>query len=366
MKRLLLAVGCWLSAPAFADEREAFHAAASLIGVDDARASEAFERLAADHPDDEYAADALMEAAQLNEEKLAHPDRAADLYARLVERYPSNRLSLRARARRDFLRRSLSTGAAPLAEYQDILLRYGTRAPSESAARMEKLLAAHPDFALAEQARLWLARAALRERRFDEAARRFAEVAARAPSSEAGREARKGMADAALAAGHRREARRLYLALAADVDRATAEAGRLGAREAERALVAYGFFVAALAYLALFLAACAWQARRRLAHAPFELKFYLPVAALFVLAAATENRAIGVATAAIAAGGALVVWFGGAATAARLARGPLPVVARLLRAAATALAVGAVAFATVHATSLADLVVETMRNGPDK
>ncbi len=45
MKRLVL-VAALLSATAGADEREAFHAASALIGVDDARAAQAFERLA--------------------------------------------------------------------------------------------------------------------------------------------------------------------------------------------------------------------------------------------------------------------------------------------------------------------------------
>jgi TolA-binding protein len=348
------------------DPKDAFRAATELIGQDDAKAEASFEAIAEQHPKDEFAADALLEAAQLSEEKLGRPDRAAELYGKLLERYPTNRLSLRARARHEFLVANLKAGNAPLAEYQDILMRYSTRAPEESVARMEKLIASHPDFPLADEARLWLARGDLAAGRFEEAARRYRAIEERAPNSPAALQARKGRADAELAAGHPLDARKLYQALATDGDRPIAEAARVGIDETSRAvgrLVTEGLTGL---YLIFFLAACGWQGRKHLRRVPFELKFYLPVAALFVLAGATENRAIAFATGGIAVGGAIVVWLGGAATAARIARGPISLLQRSIRAGATALAVGALVYGAVFVTHLTDLVVETLRNGPDR
>lgn len=346
-------------------DRDAFQAAMELLGRDDESAARALEALADAHPEGEFAPDALLEAAQLAEEKLGHPDRAAALYGRLVAHYPSSRLSIRARARRDFLTANLAGGAAPLAEYQEILLRYAARPPAESRARMERLVAEHPDFPLADDGRLWLARSDLEDGHFESAMARFEEVERHA-APEAARSARKGRADAVLAAGHPLLARALYRSLL-DGDRASAEAARAGLAATTAALVGLALFAISLAYLALFLGACAWQARRGLAGPlPVELKFFLPVAALFLLAAARANRPIFVATAAIALGGAAVIWLGGAATIGRLGRGPLSSSGRLGRALATGMAVAAISYAAVHLTCLTDVVVETLRHGPDR
>ena len=339
----------------------------ALVGRDDARAAALLEALATDHPGDDFAADALLAAAELAEEKLGRPDHAAALYERLLERHPSSRLSLRARARSQFLRQNLGAGAAPLAEYQAILLGYAGRPPAESHARMERLLAAHPAFPLADRGRLWLARGELSAGRAADAMRRFEALERRTGSATADaalwREARLGHADAALAAGHPLRARALYRTLV-DGDRAADLAARAGLAETTRALVRWSVFAASLAWLALYLGVCAWQARGGLLRLPVELTFYAPVALLFVAAAATENRAIAVATSAIALGGGALIWLHGAATVRRLTRGPLSLAARIARAAATLVTVAALAFAAIHGAGLTDLVVETLKNGP--
>src|SRR4051812_25908376 len=85
------------------DARAAFDAAMDLVGRDDAAAEAKLVALADADPEGEYADDALIEAAQLDEEKLGRPARARDLYAKLLERAPGSRLALRARARLEFL-----------------------------------------------------------------------------------------------------------------------------------------------------------------------------------------------------------------------------------------------------------------------
>jgi hypothetical protein len=230
---------------------------------------------------------------------------------------------------------------------------------------MERLLAAHPDFALAGAAELWLARGELAAGRYTEAARRFAAIERAAPTGDAAREAKKGRADAALAAGRPLEARRLYRALADDSPTG-AEMARAGIAAADRALARSALFFGALLYLAAFLALAARTAAGRLARAPFELKVYLPVAALFAAAACARGGAIAVATSSIAAGGALIIWTAAAAGVVRLERAPLHPAARAGHAAAIALAALALFYAALHATGLVDVVVETLRYGPDR
>lgn len=99
---------------------------------------------------------------------------------------------------------------------------------------------------------------------------------------------------------------------------------------------------------------------------PLELLYYLPVALLFVAAALTENRAIGLATSAIAVGGAIVVWLTSLGLSARLASGPLSPLQRAGRIAAVTLAVVALMFLAVQATGLTDVVLETLRTGPER
>jgi hypothetical protein len=99
---------------------------------------------------------------------------------------------------------------------------------------------------------------------------------------------------------------------------------------------------------------------------PIELTYYLPVAALFVAAALTENRAIGIATSAIAVGGAVVVWLTSLGWAARLDRGPMSRLARAARVVAVSVAVVALMFLAVQATGLTDVVLETIRTGPER
>lgn len=331
-------------------------------------AADALERLGHERPDDSFAADALYEAAVVSEERLADPARAERLYAEVATRYPSNRLARRARTRADFLQRSLSTGEAPLREYDDILAGATRRPRAESRARMEALLARHPDFALADRALFWLGQRYAEARDWKAAEARFAAVEQRFPSSEWASRAKKARADLILAAGHPFAARVLYRELAASSDPLARSAGDEGLAAAATWVRRAVLVVAASLYLFLFAALLVRgiRPRRRLVRPPLEVLYYAPVAALFVAAAATENRAIGLATFGIALGGAALVWLSSAASIARLERGPLPMRGRVLRALAVLLAVGALVYLSLQATGLTDIVIETFRSGPER
>ncbi len=343
-----------------------FEAATNLEAKGDfAAAARSLEALAEAHPEDSFADDALFEAAVIAEERLADPARAARLFTKVAEAYPSSRLARRARARADFLQTSLVSGPEALVEYQEIINGAARRSPEESMARMEKLLTAHPDFVLADRALYWLGGALADQRRGTDATARYLEVEGRFPASEWAVRAKKARGELLLRAGKPIQAYHLFEELAAAKDqlsRALAEEGLKASRTAiRRTTLAW----VCGAYLAAFLLACVtliWRTRPR-PKLPSEFLYYIPVALLFSVAAATENRAIGVCTAAIALGGAAVVY----ATSAVFIGGPKLTARRgALGVALAGMAVFAVAFLAIQSVQLTDLVIETFRSGPDR
>jgi tetratricopeptide (TPR) repeat protein len=343
-----------------------FEAATNLEAKGDFQgAARALEALAQAHPDDPFADDALFEAAVLAEERLADPARAAKLFTQVAEKYPSSRLARRARARADFLGSSLKSGAGPLVEYQEIVNGAARRPVDESIARMEKLLVANPDFALADRALYWLGGALADQKRSADALARYQELERRFPSSEWAVRAKKSRGELLLRAGKLADARRLFEELAGSSDplaRALAEEGLQIARSSirRRALS----WVCGI-YLALFLighAVVLWRKRKDL-KVPAEVLFYIPIAVIFSLAAATENRSIGWATFAIALGGAAVVY---ATSSSFAVRDKLTALRGALGVALAAGAVFAVVFLAIQSNQLTDLVIETFRMGPER
>jgi hypothetical protein len=348
--------------PPSSDQREFDSAIKRESAGDWSGAAAALERLGHDRPDSNFADDALFEAAVLSEERLSDPVAAARLYREVATKYPQSRLARRARTRADFLDASLRTGAQPLAEYQRILSE-GARDPRGAVLAMEQLLASHPDFALADRALFWLGSRLVEAGRERDGVARYLELEQRFPASEWARRSMKARADLALRAGRTTEARGLYLTLSRSADPIARAGGVEGLRAVGTSRLRRALVVASLIYLALFLAFHLVVGRRRLWPLPTELLYYLPVAGLFTAAGATENALIGWATGGMAAGGALVTWIVAAGT---LARGHIGGVERLLRAIGLALAVLAVAFVAVQWSGLTDLVLETVRNGPER
>jgi hypothetical protein len=163
-------------------------------------------------------------------------------------------------------------------------------------------------------------------------------------------------------------ARAIYRELIAHGDAVARSAGYEGMSDS----VAWIARAIAVVVCVLYLLAFAWLQvravvpRARLLRVPLELLYYLPVAVLFVAAALTENRAIGLATSVIAVGGAGVVWLTSLGYSARLERGPMTAGARAGRIAAVTLAILALVFLAVQVTGLTDIVIETFRSGPER
>ncbi len=352
-----------------ATAQQKFEAATALEAKGQfAAAARALEELARTAPGDAFAPDALYEAAVVAEERLADPAHARALYAEVAAKYPSSRLARRAATRATILARSLTTGEAPLVEYDAILAGAPQRPPAESRARMAALLQKYPTFALADRALYWLGQRLAEERHWSEAEARFAEVERRFPSSEWAPRAKKARADIILSRGHPFVARVLYRELLASPDPLARSAGQEGMSDSASWIARAIFVVVCIVYLVGFAVAHLRlvRPRARLRRVPLELAYYVPVAALFVAAALTENRAIGIATSGIAIGGAALVWVTSLAFAARLELGPMSVAARAGRAAAVAVAVVALMFLAVQATGLTDIVLETIRSGPER
>jgi hypothetical protein len=233
-------------------------------------------------------------------------------------------------------------------------------------ARMESLLERHPDFTLTDRALFWLGNGYAQQRDFARALARYTTLEERFPSSEWALRAKKAHGDLLLARGHVFLARALYRQLAATSDPLARSAGREGLSDVSIFLGRAYVSLAAAILLSFFLVLQLVTGRKTLRIPPFEAIYYIPVAALFIAAAATENRMIAMATTAIAIGGALIVWLSAAASTARLARGPMAMRERLWRAALCALAVLALIWLAIVTSGLADIVLETLRAGPER
>ena len=341
---------------------EAFGEASAQVGEDDAAAVVALLRLVREQPAADLAPDALMLAAEVEEERLRRPARALDHYEELLARYPSSRQSIRAAHRRDFLRRGLGAGEAPLAEYQAILRDFAHR-PDEALRRMARLVDDHPSFPERSEAGLWLGHRALGRGDVATAERWFTTVEGWGGERRTLIAARRGRAAAAHRGGRLREAERRYRDLAAEASASDGEGAREGLRTARLAVARYVAAWIAVACLLLLLGAGLWRARRALFPLPAEVRYYLPVALLLTVAAATEDRAITGAVAAIAVGGALITW----STAAGSRRAPARSAAAIVRRAMVpVVAVLALVYAAVYFHGLSDLVLETLRHGPER
>jgi TolA-binding protein len=348
--------------------QQRFEAATALEARGDyANAAAALEKLGHDSPDDSFAADALYEAAVVAEERLADPARARRLYEEVAARYPTTRLWRRARTRADFLAHSLTTGEGPLREY-DAVLQNATRDPATARTRMERLLAEHPEFALADRALYWLGQSYAQARDEKRAMEKFEETERRFPASEWAGRAKKARGDLLLGRGHPLAARALFKQLLEAGDPLARSAGREGLADVNswwlRGAAAVGSALYLLAFVVLQVRTV--RPRRKLWALPQEVGFYAPVAGLFVAAGLTENKVVAWAIALIATAGAVVVWVSTAGATARLERGPMATSERMWRSLAAATAVLAVMVLAVQVTGLTDLVLETLRAGPER
>lgn len=328
----------------------------------DRERAEASIRAARERPQD--AAAELFAAAQLFEQRLGEPARAAELYREVAALAPEGDLGERARRRLDFLAPLLAGDPAVLEAWLAIRQDEGREPAATSAARAEALIAAHPRWPGVAHVELWLGDAARGVGDWDAARAHYRRALERATSAELSRAIHRSRVELALSGGDAAEAE----AALADL-RAAGElgvgAGPLRDRvvvERRRALWLRGALVGAAAALAVLLGSLATGARswRRAAAAlwppPAELVYLAPVAAVLVGLAALRFGDVAAAVAAVAAIGLGSTWLSGAG----LRLHPRSRRRALVHALAAAVGVCAAIYLVLHQTALLDDLVDTI------
>lgn len=309
-------------------------------------------------PQTSLAPEALFAAAQQYEESLAAPDKALGLYRRVVTSYPDSRLLRRAQSRVDQLSVSLQSGAAPLNQFQQIL-RSTTTDSVERSKRLDDLLRQHPGFALADEALYLLLDGALR-RGDPTAPERLKQLTDRFPHSQWTARGRQAFGESLLRRGQLGRARTMFLSLAENPEPLWQKAATEGLRavsvaEQRRLLATIGGLTLIGALLSLLI-----RHRQRIWPPPIEILYYFPVGLFFVLVAALLQNGVFVRPLAVlVVGGGALVWL--SAAAARAGKAQSLLLGLLWRAGLAAL----LCYLAIERQGLWELVLETLRNGPE-
>lgn len=334
------------------------------------RAVVAIERGPAGTPNLDYA---LFRAGQACEDTLADPARGLALYERLVRELPDAGIAIAAGRRIELLRGQVGAGgqhAREAAELARLIAEADQLAPAELDRRARSLT--EVDWSGASDAVLWHAEWLRRGKRFVEADARFAEVVARWPGTPQANDALRGGAGAANDAGDWARAEELARRIPEGdpADRvmseellATAAAGR---RRDLWYIIAWLAVVAALAGLgASFADALRRAPPPRRVRLPSELIFLAPVAAVMIGVALTTHETIAPAVTIVSAGGLLLAGVSGATLDLLRAAGRPMRRRAVLHVGICFVAVVALLFIALVRDHLLELVIETVRFGPE-
>ena len=337
----------------------AFDDAIAIEARDPETAAKKLEALATDHPDDPLAPDALTEAATLCEQRLFQPARALISWRAITTRYPGSRDARRAQLRVPELERTLAgAGNEVLSRFERLIAEASDRPSAATRQKIVLFLGEPASLPIRDRGAYWLAQASEGENDFEGALHWYGQ-ASRAPGPWAAR-ADRAKAALLLRRGRFAEARIAYQDLSRHPDPVSRLAQQDGLLALDRSQRSHDLAIAAWVWLALFCAVHVLLARDRPVSVPMEARFLAPVALVFAILAALENRTVGLAVAIVGGGGVIVSWLSAAARAgASLAR-------RALFALAAAIAVVAIAYLAVRYLQLVDLVRETLMSGPDR
>ena len=361
---------------AVADAQTQFDRASDLLAKGKhTAAADALVRLAATVPKSHLAADALFVAGGLFEEKLKQPVRAARTYKRLLDLYPDSRSAVAASRRYKELQLNLGTGtqgATAVAAWNDVLTEFPRRPVAESVGIVEALVIDHPTWPGRARALVWLATLHHRRGEWKQAARRYDEAAAAAKDPELQFEALLGAGTVAIRTGRFRDADARFSRLPYDGAPGRKRARDDAFKRLERAKLRAGLYVASFVVLGVLLLGLLFSLRRSagswpaagkaLWRPPVEVIYMAPVAAIFVGASFTAHYAIAPAVVIVCCGGLCVTWLSGAGLRAagnRVAR------LALVHAVVSFGAVLALSYIALHRNRLIDMLIETVRFGPD-
>lgn len=333
-----------------------------------ALAVEAIERAPATTPE---LSSALFAAARACEDRLADPVRALALYTRIARDFPHAGAAIAAARRADQLRAEIGTGTAEATAFAQLVARADQLSVEDVSRRAEALATA--SWPGAADAALWLAEYLRRLRHFAQADARYADVIAHWSGSKQSSGAARGRAGNALDVGDWDRA--VTLATALPTDNATDTAVRTdilraAGRGAARAKRYVGSWIA-LGLVALILVGSLVQAlwqngwHRQLWRPPIEVLYLGPIGVVFVAAAFTAHKAIAPAVLRIMTTGIALAWLSGA-TLELLRTNGRPLRARsIAHIVACTIGVVAIAYIAMTRDGLLDMLIETVRFGPE-
>jgi tetratricopeptide (TPR) repeat protein len=351
---------------------------ADRLATDDPRALDAAVTAIEKAPAD---ADALFAAGRACEDRLVDPARALAIYERILRELPSSRVASAAEHRAAQLRPLVGDRgqhAREAAELARLIAQAGSSDPANGGglsidqviARGDALAAL--DWPGAPDAAVWLADWLRGAGRFDDARARYAAVIAKWPRSTQAATARRGEAGAAIDAHDWNEAESLVASLSTvePADRVLRDelAGeiRQGRTRDRFYIVAWiGVAVVLAGLVASLIEASRRAGKRPPLVPPIEVMFLAPVAAVIVGVSFTANRVIAPAVATISIGGLVLAWLSGAALDLVRASNR-PIRARsLAHVAGCLIAVVALVYISMTRDGLIDLLIETVRVGPE-
>lgn len=317
-------------------------------------------------------ADALFAAARACEERLVEPARALALYERIERELPDARVVIAASRRAAALRAQMGSDGqyAALATTFAKLVARANELDVDEVVRQAMVLV-EATWPGAPEVGLWLADWFRRAGRFDEAQQRYADVAARFSGHAS--VAIRGAAGCAIEAREWDRAEELAEQLPAidAMDRIVRDdllaAAARGRTRARWYMAAWFAVVIAFGVLASSLLESALRGGWRMPHLwpPSEVVFLAPVAAVLVGVALTTHQLIAPAVLMLSIGGLVLAWISGAALETARARGREIRTRAVMHAVVSGLAVLALLYIAITREDLLDMVIETVRFGPE-
>lgn len=346
-------------------------------------AAETFVSIADDAPALDLADDALFTAARLYEERLAEPTRALELYRRLLAAYPDSRTALAARRRQQDIVASIGsdhTGARALARFTRLLHEFPNTGEKRALKMAQDLLDEYAEWSGRARVLSWIADVHQRAGRYDEALSHYlraVDASLQVPDNdESLLYAYRGAGEAALALERFDDAERYFrqMPIGGDPSRARSLEDALAQVEQQRwrarlYLLSFAFLMLSLVALIALLRTAVndWRSVvRAFFPPPFEAIFMAPIAGLLIAASMTAHYAIAPAVIIICVGGLALTWLSGAGlVAARTRDNRMSAWRPIIHAVVCVVAVVALSYIAIHHNRLIDMLLETVRFGPD-